>query len=648
MSGAGKMRYAHKHVAFILILGILITLLTGCNLDVLEIMNVNDEQTDADIEWYASIDGIKQDLSLSTRDKWEFDEKEFIKESKKWTKDIFTTDSIVSDKTSFKIKGNSIFITELPRDSDYDGVLLSLYNSNTKKKGIGKKTYYRDDITEYPIDIEKVAEGGYYLEYYHAEKKSSSYNSYAFAEHGMELAVKGGKLCFVTSPTPKQVRKMAKKYGDKDNMYEYTDKDGRRLCVYVHGQMTYVYSETKGSSLGVDYVGYNSGSNCWLVEEDVTGVVCYDNTKVKDGMYYLCVYEYNGNEDPNQNYSSIVYKDETLKVKVIDGYAAFLVPPDKDSVSKQASLINDKSKIFSTSLNDNYDIGFYIAGSKIYIYKLPDTYQHLQLNLCDTDNNVVFKTLYSSAQRAVYYDTSRLKDGNYYLQLYRYDSDGLYISDIVGSLSPEITVLKGNAEFAEPVVYRTNMRMYNPLEKVKDDYLQPEQNIESDDNTIISTANEITAGLNDDYSKALAIHDWVANNIYYDSSLAESKDVDYRTYKASAKVVLKEKTGVCAGIANLYASLLRASGIPAKKINGYALESDNIHWSEGLYEGEDSNHSWNEVYVGDRWMLVDTTWDMNNDVYNGVVTNSNGLHNHGFFDCTPEYFSVSHSYIPVE
>lgn len=640
------MKHLKKLNIILLILSLTTILLSGCNLNVMEMMNDNsDEMADTYVEWDSDSTPDKQVIHTGDEDVWAFDEDAFLQSTSEFKNKVFTTKQIVKDNTVFVAKNNKIQIEKLPKSSEYDNILLSLYSANSGKQGLERKTYERGESIQFSIDLDKIKKEHYFLEYYHTKKLSDSYSSSVYADYGIEIAVKKGSLVFVTQPTPDQVDAMVVENGDEDNFINYTSKDGRKMSIYVHGQMTYVYCKSEHSTLGVDYVRYQNESNTLLVEESENGVVCYNTSSLTDGLYYICIYENNGNKDSNQNYSSIVYEEEILKVRIINGYAAFLIPPDMESVAAKSSELNDKSRVFNTSYNEEFNVSFYIAGTSLYIYRIPDTYRFLQINLCDSKNNVVRRNLYSCTQRAVCYDTVGIDDGDYYIQLYRYDNNNMYVSEIAGCLSPKISIVNGRCRFAEPISYKTNMRMYNPNSKVVDKDLESEQNIECDDEYLARVASEVTSGCEDDYSKVLAVHDWIAEHIYYDNTLAASNDVEYRTYKASAKVVLKEQSGVCAGIANLMAAMLRSVNIPTRKINGYALESDDMHWEKGMYDGDGSNHSWNEVYVGDKWILVDTTWDMDNAIEDGVVTNSAGLHNHGFFDCTVEYFSMSHSYI---
>lgn len=94
-------------------------------------------------------------------------------------------------------------------------------------------------------------------------------------------------------------------------------------------------------------------------------------------------------------------------------------------------------------------------------------------------------------------------------------------------------------------------------------------------------ASEIKPGMTD-RQKALAIHDWLTHNAYYDNSLQNH----------GPDGVLLKGTGVCESYARAYQMFMSELGIP----NVY-ISSDRM------------NHAWNMIYVDGGWYHVDVTWD---------------------------------------
>ncbi len=177
-------------------------------------------------------------------------------------------------------------------------------------------------------------------------------------------------------------------------------------------------------------------------------------------------------------------------------------------------------------------------------------------------------------------------------------------------------------------------------------FLKPSSKVQSDDPMVVDLALSITASLDDPYEKALAIHDWVCDNIYYDwdclNGTKPRPDV-------SAITVLKDRMSICSGYANLTAALLRASGIPAKVVTGYAksISLDETYPDSVFTDAKTTNHAWVEFFADGRWIVIDTTWDSGNDIEYGEVTASEGCDSHLYFDPSPDWFAQTHVTVKV-
>lgn len=157
-------------------------------------------------------------------------------------------------------------------------------------------------------------------------------------------------------------------------------------------------------------------------------------------------------------------------------------------------------------------------------------------------------------------------------------------------------------------------------------YLMPGEYVESNSEEIIELANQITKNCSSDMKKTRAIHDWVCRNIAYDVEALNSGNV--RIY--SAIDTLSGKKAVCNGYANLAAALNRAAGIKTKIIHGKAKDENS---------GEYIGHAWNEVYIDDRWITQDTTWDAG-----GITKYGKFMFqlDHKYFDPDPKMFKKTH------
>lgn len=203
----------------------------------------------------------------------------------------------------------------------------------------------------------------------------------------------------------------------------------------------------------------------------------------------------------------------------------------------------------------------------------------------------------------------------------------------------KIEKLEGAWHFKKSPVLEENVNAYYKEKKEKEN-LKSTRYIQTDDEEIISLSNEITKDAKDDYDKVLKIHNWVAENIYYDYEALASGNFE----NADAVSVLNSKRAVCEGYANLFAALTRAQNIPCAVKSGYALGVGiEKVWTEKALQ-EESNHAWNEVFVNGRWIIVDATWDSQNKIENGEMIKGKEV-NHVYFDADIVFFSLSHRYI---
>ena len=150
------------------------------------------------------------------------------------------------------------------------------------------------------------------------------------------------------------------------------------------------------------------------------------------------------------------------------------------------------------------------------------------------------------------------------------------------------------------------------------------------DKDIIALAKEITASSKDEYAKIKAIYYWVAENIYYDSSVKISANVAGDVVASDPVVVYERKRAVCAGYTSFTVALLRAIGIPAKSVSG------------AVYSSSKDGHAWTEVWLSkeNRWLIMDTTWGSGNTYSKG--TYKKGKVQSKYFDMSLETFSKTH------
>ncbi len=247
------------------------------------------------------------------------------------------------------------------------------------------------------------------------------------------------------------------------------------------------------------------------------------------------------------------------------------------------------------------------------------------------------KDIYKKCDFEVVASCRQFTDEKVYLSAWATIMDGNYDGHDFND-TKSFVLEKQNGEYVilqeESPVYQSNKafvsKWENPVKYIK----------EITDKDVIALSNKICAGAKNDYDKVLKIHDWVADNIYYDLNAFFTNRITI----TSVSDVLKHKRTVCAGYANVTEALICAQGIPCRIVNGYALGiGTEGEWTKENSAYTKTNHAWNRAYVDNRWINIDTTWDSGNEYINGDF--EKGYVEHKYFDITDLEFSNTHKYI---
>ncbi len=187
----------------------------------------------------------------------------------------------------------------------------------------------------------------------------------------------------------------------------------------------------------------------------------------------------------------------------------------------------------------------------------------------------------------------------------------------------------------------TSAPAYEWNRTVLDAWVNPADHLaEITEPSLVSKAAEITAGLTDDYQKALAIHRWVADNIAYDYDTYNGKTQN--TPLTPAEVLAAGYT-VCTGYARLVQALCQAQGIPCRTIDsfGAGAGTDGFISTEDMPGLTKANHTHAAAWLNGRWVHMDTAWDSPHRYENGVLTRgvTAGLL---YFDAALPFFSLNH------
>ena len=180
--------------------------------------------------------------------------------------------------------------------------------------------------------------------------------------------------------------------------------------------------------------------------------------------------------------------------------------------------------------------------------------------------------------------------GEYYqsaIEAYTYDNaEVFYLSPRKMYLNIETTTRGGNS------TYNVYINSGNEVNYLAEEFNSKEQ-IDQAISQIEQVKNQIIQNkTGNTYEDIKMVHDYLIDNISYDSSL--SKANIYNIYGA-----LVNRECVCEGYARAFKYLLDELNIPCVMVIGTGTNS----------QGETENHAWNYVQLNGNWYAVDTTWD---------------------------------------
>lgn len=181
----------------------------------------------------------------------------------------------------------------------------------------------------------------------------------------------------------------------------------------------------------------------------------------------------------------------------------------------------------------------------------------------------------------------------------RTDHVDLYYVDFTKMALRTITYTRGST-----VTYQ----VYLSPSDGKSDYLKDgtySEEIDEQISEIETKASEILEGARgSNYQQIQYIHNWLIDNLEYDTTYSAENNRDI--YGA-----LTNKKVVCEGYAKTFKYLLDKLEIPCILVSGEAQNS----------QGTREKHMWNYVKINDIWYAVDVTWD------DPILLNSNKLPN---------------------
>ena len=329
----------------------------------------------------------------------------------------------------------------------------------------------------------------------------------------------------------------------------------------------------------------------------------------------------------------------------------------KEDMSK---IIEDKSKEFISKSSKKDFIRFIIDGNILRL-KGKKTYDSGVYNI--TINN-------KKSGMGFYIDSGEFKNGNIdaKIELSHLSKDefgGKNLLTIITAPksnnlnykyipaeSTEIYIMADDKGFTFhiPVTFEENylnmlkVQNLNPKDYLGLEYMDEKENME-----LGALARSIIKGIDSEYERLEAIHDWVAENIYYDydtyygliDSSADAQNLDSKyEFSSNAYRAYKNRYAVCQGYAELTLALCREVGIPTILIHGKALGGKVMGEWEDTQDFRGTGHAWNGMFVDNRWIIIDSTWASGNEYRNGEFIK--GQKKNKYFDMSLDLLSKTH------
>ncbi len=168
-------------------------------------------------------------------------------------------------------------------------------------------------------------------------------------------------------------------------------------------------------------------------------------------------------------------------------------------------------------------------------------------------------------------------------------------------------------------------------------WLKATDYFQSDKELIKNLAKKIVGKCKEnEYLCVLAVHKFVARNLYYDYDELNAKE----RQDDSSVAVVKRRHTTCRGYVSLCVSLLRALNIPAQQLTCYLAKPGQLIDIERVKPK--ANHVFVAAFADNRWLLLDPTRDSHNKYKNGEFYHSNEKNSLANFDMTEQLFSFTH------
>jgi len=188
------------------------------------------------------------------------------------------------------------------------------------------------------------------------------------------------------------------------------------------------------------------------------------------------------------------------------------------------------------------------------------------------------------------------KDGNFIAQykVYSGNKEEVEVTGSVKLITKQIDPSKGGS-------------FENIPSSIKNNYTKKEIYWDTKDKLITELSKNIYRADKNVTENAHEIYNYIVSNLKYDTEVINKQ---YLERKGAVTAIKTNESLSCMEFTDVFITLARNMGIPAREVNGYALSNDNNNLPSSInIKGVDLLHSWAEFYDPNYgWVQIDPTW----------------------------------------
>lgn len=244
----------------------------------------------------------------------------------------------------------------------------------------------------------------------------------------------------------------------------------------------------------------------------------------------------------------------------------------------------EDSKEENTSISKNYYYKQLDSAGKIIYKGLKDNIDNMKCGNYNIDFGTQFNDLLNSENGEEKLNKSFQSAWNAFV----YDYVDVFFIDVTKLILTTRTTTIVNFS-----THKVNLSS-GDYENYFESNINSEEDLRKKEKYIVDIRNQFITQLQgySEYDKIKKVHDWLVDNLKYDTEYKNSNR--YNIYGA-----LSQKQVVCEGYARTFKYILDGLGIENILVSGKATNSS------GVTEA----HAWNYVMIDNKWYAIDVTWD---------------------------------------